>query len=699
MVNGDFSDSTRLPSSISYKRFKEEEKELFKLNIFEKLCKFSYKFLKTKIPKFIKNILDNPIYMSSLKVNPNEIFSLLISSFSASFLLLLPLLFILEFPTNILLILGFPAFIAYNILTYPLLYSDMIRIKAGNETVDIILYMVIYLSLSPVFEKAVQFAAINCYGPLGKDFKKVMWDVEMGNYTTVKGAIGVYSKKWTIWNDEFVTSLITLQTVGITSSQERRREILEESLDRTLSSNYKKMKEYARNLKIPSTMLLSFGIMLPLMGLIMFPLVSIFLTQSVNPLYLGVGYVIVLPAFLWWYLNRLISRRPSAFSHSEKSGGVKPNEYIDLPKLKLKIPIKLTAILIGLIITLPGIVYCTGLYFDYSYYHTMYPPDEIKEEWKNYCLSRYGADVILGDIFQVMFVVWGIAVAVIFYCYFRSRKKYELEELIRKTEEDFEVGLFELQSALMQDVPIELAIPNVLEKYERMNKKSAPMYVFFDKIYTSITQLSMTFKQALFNKKTGVLREFPSLLIKNIMKIISSALSKGPIIISNAARNIVNCLKRTREIENMIKDLLEDTISNLKTQTTFIAPLISGIVASVGILLVQLLQSISVALTKVEKMYSFGTNVGESTLSTLSLIKLEEVMPPTILELIVGIYLIECVIIMCIFLVGVQHGFDEVSRDYTIARNLIIAVVFFSIIFFIMVLIFQPIIVKVSGVV
>ncbi len=699
MVNGDFSDSTKLPSSISYKKFKEEEKELFKLNIFEKLCKFSYKYLKTKAPKSIKNKLDNPIYMSSLKVNPNEIFSLLISSFSASFLLLLPLLFILEFPTNILLILGFPAFIAYNILTYPLLYSDMIRIKAGNETVDIILYMIIYLSLNPVFEKAVQFAAINCYGPLGKDFKKIMWDIEIGNYTTVKEAIGVYSKKWTIWNDEFVTSLITLQMIGITSSQERRREILEESLNRTLSSTYKKMKEYARNLKTPSTMLLSFGIMLPLMGLIMFPLVSIFLTQSVNPLYLGVGYVIVLPAFLWWYLNRLITKRPSAFSHSEKSGGVKPNEYIDLPKLKLKIPIKLTAILIGLIITLPGIIYFIGLYSDYSYYHTMYPPDEIKEEWKNYCLNRYGADVILGDIFQVMFVIWGIAVAVIFYCYFRSRNKYELEELIRKTEEDFEVGLFELQSALMQNVPIEVAVSNVLDKYERMSKKSAPMYVFFDKIYTSITQLSMTFKQALFDKKTGVLREFPSLLIKNIMKIISSALSKGPIIISNAARNIVNYLKRTREIENTIKDLLEDTISNLKTQTTFIAPLISGIVASVGILLVQLLQSISVALTKVEKMYSFGTNVGESSLSTLSLIKLEEVMPPTILELIVGIYLIECIIIMCIFLVGIQHGFDEVSRDYTIARNLTIAVVFFSIIFFIMVLIFQPIIVKVSGVV
>jgi len=63
-----------------------------------------------------------------------------------------------------------------------------------------------------------------------------------------------------------------------------------------------------------------------------------------------------------------------------------------------------------------------------------------------------------------------------------------------------------------------------------------------------------------------------------------------------------------------------------------------------------------------------------------------------------GIYLIECAIIMCIFLVGIQRGFDEVSRDYTIAKNLTIAVIFFTIIFFIMVIVFQPIIARVSAI-
>ena len=244
------------------------------------------------------------------------------------------------------------------------------------------------------------------------------------------------------------------------------------------------------------------------------------------------------------------------------------------------------------------------------------------------------------------------------------------------------MGLFELEGTMTQNIPIEVAIPQILDKYERMNKKNSPMYEFFSKINTYITQLSMTFKDALFNEKMGILKDYPSQLIKNIMNIIVSSISKSPAIVSNAAKNIVTSLRRIREIESLIKDLLEDIISSLKTQTTFMAPLIGGIVASIGVLIVQLLQSISIALTKVEKMFSFGSNIGESTFSSLSLIKLEEVMPPTIMELIVGVYLIESVIIMSIFLIGVQRGFDEVSRDYTIARNLSIAVVFFTIIFF-----------------
>ena len=65
--------------------------------------------------------------------------------------------------------------------------------------------------------------------------------------------------------------------------------------------NLEKMKSYSRNLRSPMTMIHSMGIVFPMMGLVMFPMISIFLNDQVNPFILGFGYVVVLPLILYLY--------------------------------------------------------------------------------------------------------------------------------------------------------------------------------------------------------------------------------------------------------------------------------------------------------------------------------------------------------------------------------------------------------------
>lgn len=678
----------KVPVSESYKRYKAEE-AYYAPTKYEKLCKFCGKILHLKAPKFVKSKLDDPIYMSNMQATSDEVFSAAIVTLLITTLATLPIVFTMGMPLGIFA-LFIPFFFAYNVFAYPPFYADVVRIKAGNETVDIILYMVIYLSLNPVFEKAIEFAALNCHGPLGGDLKKIMWDTEIGRYTTIKEAIGVYSKKWCIWNNEFVESLITLQMVSTQPTQERRRLILDEALNRTLKTTFDKMEQYSKDMKGPSMMILSFGIMMPLMGLIMFPMVSIFMSNKIDPFLIAIGYDIILPAMLLWYLNRLLSKRPSAFSHSEKTGGVQPNKYLEIKSLKLKLPINLIAVLIFLFISLPGILHFTQMYMTKEEYYNRYSITEADDLWKKYCQESYSQEYIMGAVISAMCLIWGIAAAIIFYTYMKSSRPYKLEQFIRKTEEDFEVGLFELQVALSQNIPIELAIPNVLEKYERMNKKNSPMYVFFSQIYNRIAQLSLTFRQALYDEQTGVLKDFPSPLIANIMNIIASAFTKGPIIIANAAKDIINCLRKTNEIEHMIKNLLESVISNIKLQASFIAPLMGAIIAAIGVLIVQVIQKIA------EMLDSVSSTLGQSSVDaiqgSLTMIDLKSIMPPTILEAIVGIYIIESVVIMCIFLTGIEKGFDEVSRDYMIATILSKAIIIYSIVFFIMIAVFQPLI-------
>ncbi len=690
------------PVSREYKKFREEEVEK-KLGIFEKLCKISNRFVHLKCPDIIKKRIEDPIFMSGLKASEDEVFSLLILSFLVSTLIIIPLSFLISFPANIILIF-IPLFISYNVLIYPAFYADVIRIKAGNETVKIILYMAIYLSLSPVYDNAVQFAAANCSGPLGLDFKKIIWDVEMGKYSNIKQALGAYSKKWSIWNENFVTALTSLQTIEMQSGEEEKQETISEALNDILASTFEEMKNYSKNLRTPSMMLHSFGILLPVFGLIMFPLVSIFMTRQVNPVFIALGYTVILPAFLLWFLYRIISRRPAAFSHSQKGGGVKPKKYFTIFG-KVHIPIFLTTILIGIIISIPGIIYFGDLYSDYHRIHTQFSGEDAINEWKEYCQRSYktnepGESILesrmLKDVFFSMFPIWGMSIFVILYTYLRSNEGKKQEDFIRKIEQDFEIGLFELGKSLSENIPIEKALPNILEKYKTMNREKSPMYVFFEKIMRNIRSLAMTFKQALFDEKYGVLKEFPSSVIHDVMHTVASSLDKGPKIAANASKNIANYLAKIRQIEEMIKDILDDVVSSLKLQTNFIAPFVTAIVASMAVLIVQLLQNISVALGRIEQMFNIGWSSGGGLTNALDMIHLEEVVPPTVLQLIVGIYLVEIVIIISVFLTGINKGFDEVSRDMVISKNLLMAIILYTVVLFIMVIFFNPIIQQVG---
>ena len=681
-----------IPKSDYYNKFVEAYKTKF--STFEKLCKISNRILKVRAPDFVRKKLEDPIYMSDLKATPDEVWSLTITSFLASLIIFLGIALI-DLPESIIFLI-FPPFIAFNVLSYPGFYSEVVRVRAGNETVSIILYMVTYLSLNPVYEKSVQFAAARCHGPLGNDLKKAVWDVNVGEFTTIRDALTTYSKKWTLWNEEFVNSLIMLQLLEIQTNPEGRDEVLKRATEKIMTSTCYKMEDYAYKLKKPSMVLMLFGIFMPLIGLVMFPLISVFLTSTISPLYIGIGYTVLLPFFMWWFLYRMISKRPATYSHSEKLEEVEPKKYIKLKKIKARLPIIPIAALMGFIIAIPGIMYFLDLYGTHHNIFTQYNPSMAKSVWSDYCLDRYQPVNMIKDTVRAMFVIWGASFAIVFATFFRSKGPYEFDLFVRKLEEDFTSGLFELQTALRENIPIESAVMKVIEEYKRLGKDQSVIAGFFHDIYDKMSRFGLSLKNALFGKD-GLVTKLPSALIRTIMEIITSALYRGSIIASSVVKNIANYLNRLSEIEYMIKKGMRDIISNLSMQGSFIAPVIAGIVASSAVVIVQMLQAVARAIKSIEQMYSFGTNVGGGMSDTLGMLDFKSVMPPTVMELIAGIYLIEIIIIISIFITGIERGFNRVPRDHLISRSLIMAVVVFSIVFFAMVMVFQPIVMKVGG--
>lgn len=654
-----------------------EEGEGFS-GFYQKACRFAGNTLKIKASPQIKKNLSQSLMMTDLDVTPDEVLSLAIFTAIIGVVISIPLFLFLS--TGGLMFAMLPLAFAYLLFTYPNYLADITKIKASDETVKVILYMAIYLGLSPQIEGALQFTSAHTSGPIGKDLKKMIWDLQIRKYVTANEAISSKINKWILWDKEFVESMNLLQALSLEPSDEARKRTLEKSLDFILNSTYEKMNDYARDLRTPLLLLHTMGITFPIMGLVMFPMISIFLSETINPLYLIIGYIGILPLFNYFYLRRTISKRPGAFSYPDIS------HHPDLPpegkflikfgNKKYYINVVMVSLIVAIFIMLPGLVYFGTMVNDYL---TL-----TKGEWKTYLETQYNPKITPTIIIYSLSVVWGAGLGLIIYFLGASYQRVQIRNNIKLIEDEFQMGLFRLSDVMTSGMPVESALEETLRKYREYRLEASPMYLFFSTILKNIREVGMTFKRAVFDPNYGVVIRYPSILIKDIMQILVSSAEKSTVILSKAARTISEFLRSTKKVEAMLKELMDEIAASIQMQASFIAPFICGIVGGMATFIIQLLQKVSTFLSGIEQNFNMGgTFVQQGTLQfgkLMGMIDIEKVIPAPVFQLVVGIYMIEIVIILAYFLNGIRNGFDKTMRNLLIGKSLVIALIFYSIV-------------------
>jgi len=496
-----------------------------------------------------------------------------------------------------------------------------------------------------------------------------------------------YIPKWVVWNEDFVRSLSLLYGVLIEPTEEGRENILKKSLNYLLSNTHARMKTYVENISGSITILHIMGILLPVMGLVMFPLISMFLQNSVNPAMMAVGYIIVLPILLYFFIIRILLKRPSAFMVPDvsKHPEIPPNGHFKLKifNQKLEVPILPVCLIAFFLISYYGIIHFGNLFIDLSRAST-----ELKDE-----LLMKEAEISIENIAASLSITLGIGVAVYLYFYLNSFQKIKIRDDIKNIEAEFQIGLFSLGNYLSEGYPIEKAVEKSLDEYEKLGMSKRPMYAFFQKLLKNIENTGMTFKKAIFDKILGVMTFFPSVLIEEIMNVLSSASEKSSIVLGKVSKTIGEYMENLNSIEAKIRELLEDVRSGLRMQGSFVIPLVCAIVAALGIFLLNMLVIISCEISKIEKAFGFSVFEGGNLVNNL-IGSFSKVMPMTILQVIVGIYTIEITIIVSILLNGIENGFDPVSRDYIIATTLSKALIIYTIGLILCLIIFNNMIVS-----
>lgn len=669
--------------SADYKTYRKDEKLRVESTFFEKMCFLSGKIIQLKFGKKMQDNLEKNIRVGRLSVKPEDVGALLLVSLGLLALILLPLsLFYFEGSMRFGIWI-FPVAWSYYVLTYPAFRAQVIKIQAADESLKVVLYMAMYLELNPNLENAVKFAAEHIEGPLENDLSKMMWDLEFGVYTDVRQALGHYMQLWLDWNVEFVKSL-ELLIDSLSRGGDDRKKLLDKSLTYILDNSYANMRDYSRALENPIKIIQAMGILLPLMGLIMLPMVSIFLSgesQIADPMFIGVGYTIMLPMILFFLMRRILMRRPGAFAFPslKNARNLPPDNVfpINIGKKHIYLHLKTTAILVAIIFMIPGLMQLYDYNEHVKYIDKICHSEKMcfKTEWGMFMEEQYDPKVVFNNMLQVMTIIWGAALGIIIFCYGRSAKKQKLRQEITEIERDLFIGLTELENSLSRGTPIERSVYHVLGEYERMRMKESPLFRFFMDILNNMQKIGDTFTNAVFDKNHGSIIKYPSILLRNVMKMIVDAIPRGSEVITQNISIITRYIVNTRKVEELIKDLLEQVASAMKVMASFIAPLISAVCVAMAALIVQMLQKISEKLEKLDDNMSMGEG---SMSQTLNMVNMKNVMPPTILLLIVGIYLIELVVLLSYFANGIEHGFDQINRDMLTVKNMAIAMLLFS---------------------
>jgi len=678
-VKGGVSSDGAGASKIDSQDYLQFKKELYPTHFgyYEKACNFAEGIFKLKVDKKQAADLQKQIDTCHLNVNPSGVVAL-------SFLFPLVFIFFVSFIAfAIFQMVGLVFFtiIAGLIMIFalqklPSMMADSWRIQASNQMVQSIFYLVTYMRHTSNLERAIAFAAEHLEPPLSLDFRKMLWDLENGKFSTIQESADSFLEIWKEWNKDFVESFHMIESSLMEPSDDRRLALLDKSLDVILDGTYEGMLRYSHNLKAPMTMLNMLGIILPILGLVILPLVVSFMASGETSVismavYISLMYNISLPAGVYYLGRVILSKRPSGYGSSDPvkaHPGLKKYEDVMIP-LGGKMQIQVNPLYFSLFI----LVFAMIIGFSPLYIHMISPDFEIQNEKGTLQMMGYvcppgslecdtedkKGPYGLGSALLSLVVIAGIGVSWGMFYSLRSMNVIKIRQRTKKLEDEFSSAMFQLGNRLGDGLPAEIAFARVAE-----TMRGSTSGDFFNMTEKNITKLGMGLEEALFDEKVGSVVQFPSKVIESSMKVLVESIKRGPVIAAQALLNMSRYIKEIHRVEERLKDLMAEVISSMKAQVSFLTPAIAGIVVGIT-------SMISVVLTKLSSQLSTFSSGGESA-GFGGMMEIFGLGIPTFyFQVIVGFYIVQLAFILTILANGIENGTDKLGERYALGKGLV----------------------------
>ncbi|MBN2067752.1 MAG: type II secretion system F family protein [Candidatus Diapherotrites archaeon] len=603
---------------------------------------------------------------------------------------------------------------------YPVSAANLEKTRALTYVPEIIGYMIMSMKLVPNLEKAIEFSAEHGSGKIAEDFKRLIWDVQLGVYNTMSEALDDLAYRWGRFSDEFKHALMKIRASILETTEAKRYQLLDSTMVSILDSIKNKMEQYARDLSQPSVLLFYMGVLLPLILIIILPVGSAFSGQPMaTPLVLISIYNIAIPLVTFLFARDVISRRPP----TQEIPRI-PDDFPGLPKKNTMRLGKSTLDLRFVVL----IVAVAGLGASYFISAEGLPPRSILGEEgfqliprdktaaivlaregkpANYfdndgpfaqeLVARLGEEqgLALFNAERTKFfmkpendvtpyvMVFGVLLTgsccVAIFIYYKNIYKRKMQLNILSMESEFKDSLYILASRLGENRPVEEALKHT--------KKFLPDFQVSQRIFgrtvENIELLGMPLEAAVFDANYGSMKHLPSKTIQTGMRIMVDSVRLG---VNVAARTLISLslqLSNNEKVNRTLKTLISDTTSMMKTMAVFISPVVLGITTAlqkVVMLTLSTIQSSNVDKT-LDALDStgVGNTVQIATITegfSIDALQFDAMVKPWQFLVIVALYVIELVIIMVYFTTKIEED-NKLLYAINLAKALPVSVAVF----------------------
>jgi len=642
--------------SKEYQTFLQENKKVLS-GRYEKFVNFSSKILKLKPSEKDLPNLQKYIQLAHLNIDPNGVMSLAILSAIPFFILAIPLIFLGQY------FFGFASiatslFLIYYLSNMPKLIFESWRAKASDQLLIAVLYIVIYMKRDSNLERAILFVANQIPAPLSIDFIKILWDVETGKYQTIDDSLNYYIETWKDSEPAFVESIHLIQSSLQESDSNKAKKILEKSTEVITTGVQDNLTHYAHNLQSPIQTVNMLGIVMPLLMLIMMPMVSAFLADTIKPIPLIFTYNLFLPIIVFLISKKILNTRPGGVSTS-----ILDKRNMHTGRLKL------VSGLLFSVIAIPATLIL--LWFAGS------------DNWGFYKFEN--------SVFYIsLLIIFSIGISFFVYYNYKTKNLINSKKSLEKIEDEFSSAIFQLGNLISQNIPTEAAFSKMVE-----NTKGSEVNNFFTIIDDNIRKRGMNLEDSIFNNEIGALTKYPSPLIESVMKILIESSKKGSQITADSMTTLSLYLQKMHQLKERMFDLLSDSLSSMKMQISFLAPVMSALVVSLSVLVTKVLLNLSNQLE--------GFNAGDIESQGIgtgitNIFQVDVAVPPFILQLMIGIYIIQAIYLLTNLVSGIINGSSKLDFENMFSKNIIIATLLYCGLAFIGTFIFSQMAGVVTGV-